>query len=123
VTDESNGGIKPALLTVAIAGGALTLGALGFYGLRPGASVGLGALVAAGNLYALARIVDGVVARKSPVWGALGFVKIAALLGLVGLLLARGFAQALPFCVGFAALPLGIALHALGSLAVVKPRS
>ncbi len=78
----------------------------------------MGAGIALLNLWALRGIVRVLVisASQTEKSGALGFFlapKLLALLLLVWLLLARHVVSAAPFALGFAALPIGVAIGAL----------
>jgi hypothetical protein len=69
------------------------------------------------NLWALRGIVSVLVqASAGGAAGGLGFFvvpKLIALFGLVWLLLARGIVSAGPLALGYAALPIGVAIGAL----------
>jgi hypothetical protein len=115
--------MRTSLAAVAISGGLLTLGALVFGGASSALSVGIGAGLALGNLWALARIVvallpDG--SGRTPGgglggWALLGMLKMVGLLGAVWLLMRHRVVSPLPLVIGFGALPIGIAIGALVS--------
>jgi hypothetical protein len=115
--------MRTSLAAVAISGALLTLGALVFGGASSALSVGIGAGLALGNLWALARIVvallpDG--SGRTPSaglggWALLGMLKMVGLLGAVWLLMRHRVVSPLPLVIGFGALPIGIAIGALVS--------
>lgn len=96
-----------AVVTIAGIGAAL---ATGLRGLHTGASVLIGGLLGAGNLWAIARLVRGFLAESGPKasWTVLAMVKLAALFAIVIALVMSGLAELLALAVGYAALPLGI---------------
>lgn len=115
--------MRTSLAAVAISGGFLTLGALVFGGAAAALSVGTGAGLALGNLWALARIVVALLPDESGRtpsgglggWALLGMLKMVGLLGAVWLLMRHGVVSPLPLVIGFGALPIGIAIGALVS--------
>jgi hypothetical protein len=113
--------MRVSLASVAATGGALTVGALLFAGVTTALSVAVGAALGLGNLWALARIVSGLLpgqGRESAGlggWAVLGALKMIGLMAAVWGLLHLGVVSALPLVVGFGALPLGIAIGAFVS--------
>ena len=110
---------EPAIFASVVASGAvLTGGAFVIAGVPAGSSTGAGALIAAANLWALRGIVRVLVASaagaRAP--SGLGFFlgpKLLALFGVVWLLLSRHVVSAGPLALGYAALPIGVAIGAL----------
>jgi hypothetical protein len=100
-------------------------------GARVALSVGLGAAIAAANLYVLARIVAGLVvdaeeaapptgaspAKKgnAGIWGVIAVVKMGALFFAVWFLMNHGLASPLSLAIGYGALPIGVAIGSLVS--------
>jgi hypothetical protein len=116
-------GLRPHLWGVVLSGAALTLGATAFVGSAAIASVALGAVLAAGNLWALARIVRallptdalGAKAQSRAGWALVALLKTGTILGVVWLLMRHRIVLPLPMVVGFLALPIGIAIGSLVS--------
>jgi ATP synthase I chain len=112
-----------SLRAVALAGGALALCALAFAGAGAAVSVAVGAGLAAGNLWLLARIVSallpedrpGAEAQSRAGWALVAALKMFGLLALAWLLMRHGIVSPLPMLIGFAALPIGIAIGSLVS--------
>jgi hypothetical protein len=131
--------MRRVLAGVAASGGVLTLGALAFAGVGVAFSVSVGAGLALGNLWALARIVVALLPDESAAaagekgsaggggappsktgartssWAVLGVLKMVALMAVVWLLMRYGVVSPLPMVVGFGALPIGIAIGSLVS--------
>jgi hypothetical protein len=107
------------------AAGALTLFAFALVDVRAGISVAVGGALAAGNLWVLARIVTellptdraGADAQSRGGWALVAVLKILGLLAAAWLLMrhAQAIVAPLPMLVGFAALPIGIAIGSLVS--------
>jgi hypothetical protein len=115
--------LRYAIVAVALCGGALTLGAWILVGSRAALSVAVGAVLAAVNLWALARIVsallpDGASAARpggAGRWALLALLKMFALFAAVWLLMRYELVSPLAMLVGFGALPVGIAIGSLVS--------
>jgi len=117
--------LRATLVTVVLCGAALSVGGLLSRGPSAAVSVGAGAAVAAANLWALARIVtallpnDSMSAQKVPssaaAWSVLAALKMFALFAVVWLFLRYAVVTPLAMLVGFAALPIGIAIGSLVS--------
>jgi hypothetical protein len=126
-TDATPGRFDPrlrtSLATVFVAGSTLALLALAFAGLRVGLSVLVGAGLAAGNLWLLARIVvellpsdrAGAEAQSRGGWAVVALLKMFGLVALAWLLMRHGIVSPLPMLIGFGALPIGIAIGSLVS--------
>ena len=102
---------------VAIVGAVLTL-ATALVAPHAAISVGWGAGIAVGNLWALRGIVRVLVDAAAGGRAPPGFMiflglKLLALFGFVWLLLSHGVVSAGPFAIGYAALPIGVAIGAL----------
>jgi len=116
-------GLRAHLWAVGLSGAALTLGAAAFAGAAAVGSVAVGAALAAGNLWALARIVGallptdarGAKAQSRAAWGLLALLKTGAALAVVWLLVRHRVVLPVPMVVGFLALPIGIAIGSLVS--------
>jgi len=115
--------LRTALLAVAGSGLALALGAVAFAGPSAGLSALLGAGLAVGNLWALAKIVtallprdaSGAGAQSRAAWGFMALIKLSALVAITWLIMRHGWATPLPLLVGFFSLPMGIAIGSLVS--------
>ncbi len=115
--NSDDGSIAAALWSVVIAGALVTLGSVSLFGLRQAGSTALGAALAVMNLWAIGKLVRGLLgggkARAS--WGPLGMLKLAAIFVVLGVVVKRGWVDVLPFALGYSALPLGIVLSQLKS--------
>jgi hypothetical protein len=130
--------LRVALASVAACGVVLTVGAIFVLGVVPAASVGMGAALAAANLWALARIVTALLpggaqgpteedqgtgdgggnatpAGGTGAWTLLALLKMGGLFALVWLLVRYSLVSPIPMLAGFASLPLGIAIGSLVS--------
>lgn len=105
--------IRRTMIAVAATGGLLFAGALLWAGVRAAGSVALGVGAAVLNLFLLERVVAGLLGGTGGAAGGVGLVKLLILLGGSWGLFRAGLAEALPFAVGFGALPLGITLSPL----------
>lgn len=108
---------EPAIFASIIASGAVLTGVVAAFHGGAG-STAAGALIAVANLWALRGIVRVIVANAAGARSSsgLGFFlgpKLVALLGIVWLLLARHVVSAGPLAIGYAALPIGVAIGAL----------
>jgi hypothetical protein len=113
-TDEDHS-LRAALWTVAISGAVLTLGAPFVLGKEGVVGVALGSLIAALNLWALARVVRALMNGAGLPWVLLGGAKLLALLALVAAILKLEIAGLIPLAIGYGALPIGIVFSQLGS--------
>lgn len=118
-----DGRLRTSLSAVAWSGAGLTgTGAL-VAGVWTGVSIGAGAALATANLWALSRIVvallpdhsHGARAQSRAAWSLVAMLKLGALLAATWLLLRDNLVSPLPMLVGFASLPIGIAIGALVS--------
>jgi hypothetical protein len=121
--------MRVSLVTVALSGGVLAFCALAFLGAPAAFSVAIGAGLATGNLWALARIVAELLpdersgrqdargggARNTGPWAVVALLKMFALLATAWLLMRHGVASPAPMLVGFGSLPIGIAIGSLVS--------
>ena len=115
--------LRTSIRAVAMTGAVLALCALAFAGFEAGASVAMGAALAAGNLWLLARIVTsllpddrpGAEAQSRAGWALVAVLKMLGLLAMAWLLMRHGIVSPLPMLVGFGALPIGIAIGSLVS--------
>jgi hypothetical protein len=117
-TDQN--GIATALWSVAVVGALITAAGPTLLGSGTRLSFALGALLAVGNLYAVARMVRGFLnpagGVRSP-WVSLAMLKFGLLFLGVMFLVRGGYARILPLAIGYAALPLGIVVAQLKSAA------
>jgi hypothetical protein len=128
--------LRTAIGTVLAFGAVATLFAGLGWGVPSAFSAGVGAALASSNLYALARILQALLApladaapatpgeaaqtpasRRASIvgWAFLAMVKMTILFGGIWLLMARGYVEAIPLLVGYGSLPLGIAAGAIVS--------
>jgi hypothetical protein len=115
--------LRTSLVAVAASGVALALAAAAFFGMRAAFSVGTGAALATGNLWALARIVAallpgdsaGAQSQSRAAWALVAVLKMIGLLAAAWLLMRGGLVSPMPMLVGFGALPIGIAIGSLVS--------
>jgi len=115
--------MRTAIVAVAITAAVETVVAAAFVDLSSAFSVALGGGLAAGNLWALARIIaallpgdsGGATAQSRAGWAILAAVKMVGLLGVSWLLMRHGVVSPLPMLLGFMSLPIGIAIGSLVS--------
>lgn len=119
--------LRASLVAVALCGAALTLATLVVLGPSAAFSVAVGAAIAAGNLWVLARIVTALLPNGRPdsddhaplsgagAWALLAVLKMFSLFAVVWLLMRYAVVSPLPMLVGFGALPMGIAIGSLVS--------
>jgi hypothetical protein len=108
-------GIRAALWAIASTGAVLTLASPFVLGKSGVAGVALGSLIAAFNLWALARIVRAFMGGAGLPWVLLAALKLVGLLAVVALVLQLGITTVIPLAVGYCALPLGIVFAQLGA--------
>jgi hypothetical protein len=124
-TDASQGArderLRTTLVAVALSGATLALGTLATIGPKAARSVAVGAVLAVGNLWALARVVTALLQnerrrRRGPGgWALLAVAKMLGLFTVVWLLMRYAIAAPIPMLVGFGALPIGIAIGSVVS--------
>jgi len=115
--------LRRCLAGVAIAGGVMAVGALAVADAWSAFSVAVGAVVATGNLWVLARVVhallprsaEGARAQSRAGWALVAALKMVGLVGGVWLLMRHGVVAPVPLMFGFGALPIGIAIGSLVS--------
>jgi hypothetical protein len=122
VESERDEGLGRSLTAVAVAAVTLTLLAPFAFGKASMLGVGIGGALAFANLWAIAAIVRGFVRGAGVPWGAFAVVKFAALVFVVWIVLRNGWAEVMPFVVGYAALPLGIVVGQLGRRTVSRQK-
>ena len=107
-----------SLVAVVASGAVLALGGLAIFGTKVAASVAMGGLVAAANLWALARIVvhllpespeDAAPANRLA-WSLAAAAKVTALLAILFFLMSSRFVSPMAVVCGVGALPIGIAI-------------
>jgi hypothetical protein len=111
-TPEAGQTLRVSLWSILGLGIAFALAALVAADTRASLSIAAGAALGAANLWALGRIVRGVLAPGGAVgsWVALGILKLGLVLGALYVLIRNGFADILPLALGLATLPLGIVI-------------
>jgi hypothetical protein len=115
--------LRASLVSVAATGATMALAAGVAFGPRSAMSVGLGAALAAANLWALAHIVasllpetgEGAQAQSHAAWGLVALIKMVAVLAVAWLLIRCGFVTPMGMLVGLCGLPIGIAIGSLVS--------
>jgi hypothetical protein len=115
--------LRVALVSVALAGSVMGLGAAAVVGLGAGFSVVVGAGLAVGNLWTLARIVSALLpsdaesasVQSRAAWALVAMLKMGGLFAVSWLLMRHGVVSPLAMLVGFMALPIGIAIGSLVS--------
>jgi hypothetical protein len=120
--------LRMSIVAVAVCGGGLTMLALIVMGPRIARSVAVGAALAAGNLWVLARVVTALLPNSekgshhadlsgslsgASAWVFLAIFKMCALFTVVWLLMRYAVVSPLSMLIGFGALPLGIAIGSL----------
>ncbi len=119
-----DGRLRISLVAVAVSGAVLTFCALLASGVSAALSVGMGALLATGNLWVLARIVAALLPDEQSApeatknrggWALLAVLKMVGLLGAAWLLMRHGVVSPLPMLIGFGSLPIGIAIGSIVS--------
>ena len=122
-TSRLDGRMRTSIASVALVGTGFALVALAVFGISTAFSVGVGAAIAAGNLWALARIIAALLpgdaqsarSQSKAAWALLAVLKMFGLIVAVWLLMRHGVVEPLPMMVGFGSLPIGIAIGALVS--------
>jgi hypothetical protein len=115
--------LRTSIAAVGVSAAAFSVCALAFAGGAAAISVACGGALAAGNLWALARVVAALLpdsrraaeAQSRGAWGVLAALKMVGLIAVAWLLMRRGIASPLPMLIGFGALPIGIAIGSLVS--------
>lgn len=105
--------MRGPLVAVSAAGAALTCGAFVVASAHAAISTGIGAAIAAVNLWVLARVIAG---TASSGWRTVGLLKMLGLFGGIGLLLTCRLVDPIPLVVGLGALPIGCVGLATGSM-------
>jgi hypothetical protein len=91
-------------------------------GSKASLSVAVGAGLGAADLWALGRIVRGMLVPGGAVgaWVALGMLKLGVVFGALYVLIRSGFADILPLALGLATLPLGIVIAQIVSTRLLR---
>jgi lipid-A-disaccharide synthase-like uncharacterized protein len=111
---NDDGAIGATLWTVALAGAVITLCSPLIFGAGGVVSAGLGAGLAVGNLWAIGRLVRGLLGgNRGATWGPLGVLKLLVLFLVLYVLIRHDLAKVLPLAFGYLALPFGIVLSQL----------
>jgi hypothetical protein len=113
--------LRATLVAVALCGGTLALGTLAVLGPKAALSVAIGAALAVGNLWLLARVVVALLPdeRRRPSgvggWALLGVLKMFGLFAVFWFLMRGAIVVPLAMLLGFGALPIGIAIGSVVS--------
>lgn len=125
--DSSDGmqteSVRLAMVATAGTGVVFTLGGLVVWDLATGVGVLTGGVIAVGNLWAIRRIVTALLSqsrKKRGLWGLAAVFKFVGLLLVVAVLLRYDVVGLIPLLVGYAALPVGIAIAGLVASRVAK---
>jgi lipid-A-disaccharide synthase-like uncharacterized protein len=111
---NDDGNVGPTLWTVALTGVVLTLCSPLVFGVSGVVSTGIGGAMAVANLWAISRLVRGLVGGgRGLTWGPLGAIKLMALFLVLYILLRHDLAKVLPLAFGYLALPIGVVLSQL----------
>jgi ATP synthase I chain len=118
-----DGRMRASIASVALVGAGFALVTLVVFGMSAALSVAVGAAIAAGNLWALARIIAALLpddaqsarSQNKAAWALLAVLKMFGLIVAVWLLMRHGVVSPLPMMVGFGSLPIGIAIGSLVS--------
>lgn len=118
-----DGRMRTSIAAVALVGLGFALVALVVFGVSIAFSVAVGGAIAAGNLWALARIIAALLpddaqsarSQSKAGWALLAVLKMFGLVVAVWLLMRHGVVSPLPMMVGFGSLPIGIAIGSLVS--------
>ncbi len=118
-----DGRMRASIAAVALVGAGLAFVALLVFGMEAAFSVAVGSAIAAGNLWALARIIAALLpddahsarSQSKAAWALLAVLKMFGLIVAVWLLMRHGVVSPLPMLVGFGSLPIGIAIGSLVS--------
>jgi hypothetical protein len=110
--------VVASLVAVVASTAVMTLGSLVLFGAKVALSVTVGGLVAAANLWALARIVVSLLPDQSEnatpasrlAWSLAAAAKVVALLAVLFFLTSSRFVSPMALVCGFGALPIGIAM-------------
>jgi hypothetical protein len=110
--------VAASLVAVVASTAVLGLGALVLLGPKVALSVTVGGLVAASNLWALARIVVSLLPEEADhstrastlTWSLAAAAKVGALLAILFFLMSSRFIAPMALVCGFGALPIGIAI-------------
>ncbi|MEZ4293586.1 MAG: ATP synthase subunit I [Polyangiaceae bacterium] len=113
--EGQDGTLRAAVIYVAVTGVVLSLGAMGFEGVRFGLGVLAGGAIAVANLIVLARIVQAFLTKSGNTapWAIIAVLKLVFLLGGVWLILKSGVVSGLALVIGYMALPVGIVIASL----------
>jgi hypothetical protein len=113
------------LWSVAVAGAVLTLSSPLLFGAKGVLGVGVGAALAAANLWLVGRTVSAFLSAGSSrhSWGVLAVIKLGAMFLFLGAAVQSGWLEVLPLGFGYAALPFGIVLSQLRAAAPVREES
>lgn len=117
--------VRAALWVMGISGALFAAAGSAVFSWQAGLSAGIGALIAATNLYVLARVVLAIAKdtaeggrsddarRGTRLWVVIAVLKLAILFGGVYVLIRFGAVQPLALAVGLGTLPIGIAMSSL----------
>lgn len=112
-----------AMVATAGTGAMFSLGGLAVWDWKTGAGVLVGGVLAVGNLWAIKRIFTSFFSQSQTrrgLWGLVAVFKFVGLLLVVAVLLRYHVVGLTPLLVGYAALPMGIAIAGLVASRVAK---
>jgi len=115
-TDQPSRDVVTAIVAVAAVGLTSSIIAGVGWGLSGFLGVFLGASIAVANLYVFKKLGESfftVSGGNRATWGLIGILKVVVLGALVFFVLRHHIVEALPFVIGYAALPVGITLSSL----------
>ncbi len=121
-SDEQVSSLGPALWSIAIVGGLITLTSPALFKAMGVVSVGVGALLAVSNLWLIGRTVSAFLGTSGsrPSWALVAVLKFGALFLLLTVAVRHGLIELVPLGLGYAALPLGIVLSQFRAPAPVR---
>lgn len=112
---HDGGALKNALVAVAVAGVVASIVSFFLFGWSGFLGSAVGGAVAVSNLWAVSRIVRGLIeeTRYRARWSMFAVMKLTVLIGVVFSLVTSGIAPILPLAIGYAALPVGVVIGQL----------
>ena len=113
--EPTPGSVSASTWLTLLLGGACAALALVWGGGRSGASLAAGCLLAAGNLWALGRVVRALLQEGSSkgIWVLVGMGKVGLSFVVLYALMRSGFAEVMSLTLGLATLPVGIVVAQL----------
>ncbi len=112
-TTERDPTLTGAYAAVVAAGAFIVAVSALLVGARAALGAGLGAVLAASNLWVLEKLVSAYLKSGGGRWAAIATVKAGVLLCVVAVLVKGGLVDVLPMAAGFGALPVGVVFAGL----------